>query len=305
MPRPRSRLSSISYRRDRSSSGSSSDARSYTSVSSLGLSSRDASPTRKISSRPAKTGSTFLAPNAETRSRRNGRRGRLSRQTSPPPFPLNVPPRPSTPPPVLPADDASEPSKSPQETDATIGSSKDSTTIINLPVSAEGVSITRASPSIQGEPGTVIRIDLSGIWGAIATPTPTAAEPSADDSADPVPDPSTQDDTDSTEEPEEPEVVPPEPKIPASDFYPKNPFEPKPSKAAFEWQRQKNLGASNAAIDELMELVGLEEVKEQVLAIQAKVDICRRQGIDLREAKERFNVVFQGNPGTGTPLPDL
>jgi len=46
-----------------------------------------------------------------------------------------------------------------------------------------------------------------------------------------------------------------------------------------------------------MGLVGLEEVKQQVLAINAKVETCKRQGIDLRE--ERFNIVFQGNPGTG------
>ncbi|KAF8252466.1 P-loop containing nucleoside triphosphate hydrolase protein [Wilcoxina mikolae CBS 423.85] len=46
-----------------------------------------------------------------------------------------------------------------------------------------------------------------------------------------------------------------------------------------------------------MGLVGLEEVKQQVLAIKAKVETCKRQETDLQ--KERFNIVFQGNPGTG------
>lgn len=51
-----------------------------------------------------------------------------------------------------------------------------------------------------------------------------------------------------------------------------------------------------------MELAGLEEVKEQVLAIKAKVDICEYQGTSLE--RERFNVVFQGNPGTGNIRPN-
>lgn len=77
-----------------------------------------------------------------------------------------------------------------------------------------------------------------------------------------------------------------------------NPFREKISAAELEWKRQKAVnGAKNKAIDELMGMVGLEEVKEQVLAIKAKVDTCHRQGTNL--SGERFNVVFQGNPGTG------
>lgn len=80
------------------------------------------------------------------------------------------------------------------------------------------------------------------------------------------------------------------------------PFEQKFSAAGEEWKRRKDEdGAQNTAIDELMELVGLEQVKEQVLAISAKVNICRRQGIDLEN--ERFHIVFQGNPGTGIISP--
>jgi AAA+ superfamily predicted ATPase len=76
------------------------------------------------------------------------------------------------------------------------------------------------------------------------------------------------------------------------------PFLVKESAAAKEWQRRKNQGdESNKALDELMELVGLEEVKEKLCAIQAKVNIYKKQGIDPKN--ERFNIVFQGNPGTG------
>lgn len=78
------------------------------------------------------------------------------------------------------------------------------------------------------------------------------------------------------------------------------PFKLRPSPAAEEWQRQKSLGAVNPAIDELMDMIGLEEVKRQVLNIKAKVEVCKRQKVDLRS--ERFNIIFQGNPGTGSSI---
>lgn len=47
-----------------------------------------------------------------------------------------------------------------------------------------------------------------------------------------------------------------------------------------EWERQKYFeGASNADIDALMELIGLEEVKDQVLRIKGKIDVAIRQGM--------------------------
>ncbi|KAJ7773271.1 P-loop containing nucleoside triphosphate hydrolase protein [Mycena metata] len=64
------------------------------------------------------------------------------------------------------------------------------------------------------------------------------------------------------------------------------------------WQRQKELeGAENEAIDEIMEMIGLEEVKSQVLDIKAKIDTAVRQNASLKD--ERFNITFLGNPGTG------
>ncbi|KAG8221423.1 P-loop containing nucleoside triphosphate hydrolase protein [Butyriboletus roseoflavus] len=46
-----------------------------------------------------------------------------------------------------------------------------------------------------------------------------------------------------------------------------------------------------------MDLTGLEEVKEQILRIKAKIDTMKRQGVALD--KERLNLVLLGNPRTG------
>lgn len=78
-------------------------------------------------------------------------------------------------------------------------------------------------------------------------------------------------------------------------------FQNSKSPAAEEWERQKREeGAENEIIDQIMALVGLEKVKRQVLAIKDKVEICKKQETDLK--KERFNIIFQGNPGTGKAL---
>ncbi|KAF3484283.1 NFX1-type zinc finger-containing protein 1 [Arthroderma uncinatum] len=69
-----------------------------------------------------------------------------------------------------------------------------------------------------------------------------------------------------------------------------------PSKT--EWQRQKDQeNAKNPAIDKIMEMIGLEDVKSQVLKIKAKVETSLRQGTDLK--KERLGLTLLGNPGTG------
>ena len=70
------------------------------------------------------------------------------------------------------------------------------------------------------------------------------------------------------------------------------------SPSELEWDRQKRIeNASNDAIDSVMEMTGLENVKKQILDIKAKIEIAQRQGINL--TKERFGVVLLGNPGTG------
>lgn len=70
------------------------------------------------------------------------------------------------------------------------------------------------------------------------------------------------------------------------------------SAAKNDWQRQKDVeGANNDAIDSIMEMIGLEDVKSQILRIKDKIDVGLRQNTILKG--ERFSVVFQGNPGTG------
>jgi hypothetical protein len=67
---------------------------------------------------------------------------------------------------------------------------------------------------------------------------------------------------------------------------------------AQQWEFMKQeLGEKNDVIDELMRYEGLEEIKRQFLDIKTKVSICEKQGQDPK--RERFNIVFQGNPGTG------
>jgi len=70
------------------------------------------------------------------------------------------------------------------------------------------------------------------------------------------------------------------------------------SNAQADWQRQKDLeNAVNPAIDAIMEMIGLEDVKQQVLKIKSEVDTSARQGTDLK--KKRLGLVLLGNPGTG------
>lgn len=81
-----------------------------------------------------------------------------------------------------------------------------------------------------------------------------------------------------------------------------NPLKREVSIAAEEWNRRKDYGESSSALDELMQYQGLEEVKQHFLDIKSKVNICKEQdpGGKMNVLKlERFNVVFQGNPGTG------
>jgi ATPase family associated with various cellular activities (AAA)/AAA lid domain len=79
---------------------------------------------------------------------------------------------------------------------------------------------------------------------------------------------------------------------------PAKPIPKQISPAQEEWERQKNIeGASNGAIDAIMGMTGLEDVKDQVLRIKVKIDTTKRQNTSLKD--ERFNVVLLGNPGTG------
>jgi hypothetical protein len=79
---------------------------------------------------------------------------------------------------------------------------------------------------------------------------------------------------------------------------PKDNEHPK-SVSEMEWERQKRVGgALNDAIDALMEMTGLEDVKSKILMIKAKIETVLRQGTDMK--RERLGMVMLGNPGTGT-----
>jgi hypothetical protein len=93
-------------------------------------------------------------------------------------------------------------------------------------------------------------------------------------------------------------IYPPTPST-AMCAVPTNPSSsPLRSPARDEWERRKRVdGDSNDAIDKIMQMTGLENVKEQVLKIKDKIVVSMRQQSDIKS--ERFNVSMLGNPGTG------
>lgn len=76
-----------------------------------------------------------------------------------------------------------------------------------------------------------------------------------------------------------------------------NPFDQAPQNADAEWRKRKQRGETSEVIDELMNYQGMQAVKETFLAVKSHVDICKKQGRDPK--LDRYNIVFQGNPGTG------
>lgn len=70
------------------------------------------------------------------------------------------------------------------------------------------------------------------------------------------------------------------------------------SAARDDWEYEKAYeGAKDEALDELMGMIGLENVKEAFLEIKSRIDLAVRQNISLK--KERFGAALLGNPGTG------
>jgi len=65
-----------------------------------------------------------------------------------------------------------------------------------------------------------------------------------------------------------------------------------------EWAYLKEYeNAQSKPMDDLMAMIGLEDVKQEFLAIKSKVDTAVRQSISL--SSERFSCSMLGNPGTG------
>ncbi|KJK78565.1 hypothetical protein H634G_06263 [Metarhizium anisopliae BRIP 53293] len=70
------------------------------------------------------------------------------------------------------------------------------------------------------------------------------------------------------------------------------------SQAQQEWEWMKAHGEpSNEALNKLMDLIGLEAVKEEFLAVKSNIDTKIRQELSLSE--ERLSCSLLGNPGTG------
>ncbi|TID20283.1 P-loop containing nucleoside triphosphate hydrolase protein [Venturia nashicola] len=70
------------------------------------------------------------------------------------------------------------------------------------------------------------------------------------------------------------------------------------SSAKKQWENLKRHdGAENDALDELMDMIGLEDVKDKFLSIKIEVDTAIRQGLKMEN--KRFGVSLLGNPGTG------
>ena len=87
---------------------------------------------------------------------------------------------------------------------------------------------------------------------------------------------------------------------------PNAPPPPRPmfaSAARDKWEHQKRVdGAQNDALDKIMGMTGLEQVKEQVLRVKGSLDTMHRQGVPIN--KERLNLALLGNPGTGETCSD-
>jgi hypothetical protein len=141
--------------------------------------------------------------------------------------------------------------------------------------------------------------DLQNMADPNPVPPPGPASPSAGSSAATSVPPAEIKEPDSPAQSTQPTQVAPSPA--PSKPTPTPPVLPpkrKESEAEKEWKRQKQVdGAKNQPIDSVMEMGGLEKVKQEILNIKAKAEVTERQGSSLK--RERFSVSMLGNPGTG------
>lgn len=83
-----------------------------------------------------------------------------------------------------------------------------------------------------------------------------------------------------------------------------------PSQAKAEWETQKETGARNGFLDDLMNMVGLEAVKHKFLELLHTIQTAKRQEEELKSDDDSgsedskpmtkcFHASFIGNPGTG------
>ncbi|KAK7428011.1 hypothetical protein QQZ08_005442 [Neonectria magnoliae] len=70
------------------------------------------------------------------------------------------------------------------------------------------------------------------------------------------------------------------------------------SPAVTEWERQKReFGDKNTVLDQVMSMVGIEEVKAEFLKVKATIEAARARKGRLR--RQGLNMALMGNPGTG------
>ncbi|QDS76969.1 hypothetical protein FKW77_005516 [Venturia effusa] len=70
------------------------------------------------------------------------------------------------------------------------------------------------------------------------------------------------------------------------------------SSAKKQWEHfKRSESAENEALDTLMDMIGLEEVKDNFLSFKLEVDTAIRQELDM--SNKRFGCSMLGNPGTG------
>lgn len=90
----------------------------------------------------------------------------------------------------------------------------------------------------------------------------------------------------------------PDPPTPPTEANSADGLEALPDGPAQEWKYLKHFeGARSEPLDELMGMIGLEEVKSEFLSVKSRVDTAIRQDVSLD--KERFGCSMLGNPGTG------
>ncbi|KAK7051490.1 hypothetical protein VNI00_004464 [Paramarasmius palmivorus] len=72
----------------------------------------------------------------------------------------------------------------------------------------------------------------------------------------------------------------------------------KVGQAEEEWKRRKSeFGADNIHVDAIMEMIGIEKVKQQILDIMDMVEATKQQKRSIKDFA--LNAVLLGNPGTG------
>lgn len=88
-----------------------------------------------------------------------------------------------------------------------------------------------------------------------------------------------------------------QPASPTTEDKVRSPWPKAISQAEEDWDFQSKKCPPIKAIDNLMNLVGLEPVERKFVEINTRLELAKRQKIDA--SNEKFGAVFVGNPGTG------